>query len=357
MDRFVGYRGEGRPLRVLFVGFGNVGRTLGEILQDPGSYPGAADLDLSVVGLVTRTRGSLANPSGVDLPRILTELKNLGRFAPDHPDRTDLDGLAAARTLDYDALVEISPLNVAERGEPAISHVRAALSRGRHVVTANKGPVAWAHRELSALAEQMGAAFLKETTVMDGVPVFNLAERCMAGCRVLEIEGILNSTSNWVLAGLEEGLSLEAAVRVAQEAGIAEADPSHDLEGWDGAVKVAALANGLMGGELTPDQVERVGMSHLTPQSVAAARTRGRRYKMLCRAWRDGDGVLRGRSALEEIPLDHPYASVAGAGAAVTLRTDLLHTLRVVEEGGTSLVPTAYGVLSDLLALRDRMNR
>ena len=352
----VGYRGEGHPLRVLFVGFGNVGRTAGEILRDPKNYPGVADLDLATVGLITRTRGCLANPSGVDLPRALEELKTRGRFAPDHPDRTDLDGLTAARTLDYHVLVEISPLNVAARGEPAISHVRAALSRGRHAVTANKGPVSWAHGELCALAEEKGAAFLKETTVMDGVPVFNLAERCMQGCRVLEIEGILNSTSNWVLAGLEEGLSLEAAVRVAQEAGIAEADPSHDLEGWDGAVKVSALANGLMGGELTPDQVERVGMSHLTPETVASARTRGRRFKMLCRAWRDEEGVLKGRSALEELPLDHFYASVSGAGAALTLRTDLLHTIRVVEEGGTSLVPTAYGVLSDLLALRDRMN-
>jgi len=352
-----GFVGEGNPLRALFLGFGNVGRQIGEILTDRPAWPGLADLDLSLVGIVTRSRGCLADPRGVDLPRALAELRAGGRFAPENPQAAGLDGLTAARNLDYDVLVEISTLNVEGRGHPAIDHVRAALERGRHAITANKGPVAWAHRELSDLAREKGVRFLKETTVMDAVPIFNLKEFCLRGCRIREVEGILNSTSNWVLQGLEEGMSLEAAVRRAQEAGIAEADPSLDLEGWDCAVKVAALANGLLAADdpacpdLTPESIDRGGVADFTPERVAEAKRRGFRYKMIGRACRDDSGALRGRVAVEEVPLDHPYALVGGTSAVLTLRTDLLQEFRLVEEG-TTLVPTAYGVLSDLLTLR-----
>ena len=125
--------------------------------------------------------------------------------------------------------------------------MREALRRGRHVVTANKGPLAWAFADLARLAAEQGLQFLYETTVMDGVPVFNLARHGLRGATVTRVEGILNSTTNAILCALERGGTFADAVARAQQEGYAEADPSDDLEGWDGAVKLSALAAVLMG--------------------------------------------------------------------------------------------------------------
>jgi homoserine dehydrogenase len=333
-------------VRALFLGFGHVGRRLAEILTRRERYPGLAALDLSVVAITTGRHGALANPSGIDLASALRA------FDPehlDHPDRTALASLDAVRGLDYDVLVEMTPLAIRARGEPAITHVREALLRGRHVVTCNKGPVAWAYEPLARLARERGCAFLFESTVMDGAPVFNLARHGLRGDTIERLAGILNSTTNVVLCALEEGLTLDEALARARALGVAEADPSDDLEGWDAAVKVAALGNVLLGGPLLPEEVERESLASVPPERVREAAARGRRIKMDCEAWREG-GRLRGRVAARELPLDDPFALVAGTGSILRLTTALLGKLSLVEEN-PDLTTTAYGVLSDLLSL------
>src|SRR4051812_49459849 len=222
-------------MNLLLLGFGNVGRRLAEILVDRASYPGLAELDVSIIGITTGSRGGAADPDGLDLRRVLAER---GRFF------STLSSEAALRDLDYDVAVEMTPLDIQGRGAAAISHVRAAMERGRHVITCNKGPIAWAWRPLRDLARERGVSFLYETTVMDGAPVFNLVQRCLQGNTLLRIEGILNSTTNYVLGEMEKGASLAKAVKGAQRLGIAEADPANDLEGWDAAGKGSALAHG-----------------------------------------------------------------------------------------------------------------
>ena len=331
-----------RPLRLLLVGFGNVGRALAEILRDRGRYPGLSGLEVEIVGVATGSHGALLEPAGID-PRRALAAYAAGSLGP------PVDTVAAVRELDYDVLVELSPLSVRERGEPAITHVRAALARGRHAVSANKGPVAWAYRELAALAAANGCAFLHEAAVMDGAPVFNLARHCLAGNVVTRLDGVLNSTTNVVLGLVERGATLAEGVAEAQRLGVAETDPSLDLDGWDAAVKLAALANAVMGVELRPEAVARQSLREVDETWVRGAPARDCRVKLVAEAERTDAGVAAAVTA-RELPASHPFARTEGAGSVLRIATDLMGTIVLAEEA-PDLRTTAYGVIADLLEI------
>jgi homoserine dehydrogenase len=188
---------------------------------------------------------------------------------------------------------------------------------------------------------------------MDGVPVFNLARHGLRGATVTRVEGILNSTTNAILCALERGGTFADALARAQQEGYAEADPSDDLEGWDGSVKLSALANVLMGVALPPEAIARDGIVGLDPARVTSARARGARLKLVCEAWREGQGV-RGRVALREIPLADPFALVDDTSSILRLMTDLAGTVEITEQR-PDIGVTAYGVISDLLAVSSAM--
>jgi len=340
-------------VRALLLGFGNVGRAAADILVRRDQYPGLAGLDVAVVGIVTARHGALLNRRGVDLERALAEWRGQGRFSPRHPDHVEISALEATRTVDYDVVVEMTPLTRQARGEPAITHLREALRRGRHAITANKGPLAWAFSDLSRLAARRRVQLLYEATVMDGVPVFNLARHGLRGATVTRVEGILNSTTNAILCALERGGTFTDALARAQQEGYAEADPSDDLEGWDGAVKLSALANVLMGVALPPEAIAREGIVGLDPSRVTSARARGARLKLVCEAWREGAGV-QGRVALREIPPADPFALVDDTSSMLRLVTDLAGTVEITEQR-PDIGVTAYGVISDLLAVSSAM--
>jgi homoserine dehydrogenase len=334
-----------KPLRALFVGFGNVAQRMAAMLTaERKGFPGLKDLELQTVGIFTRQRGALVDPAGIDLARALEQFRNDGAFP-----ETPMTVLHAAKTLDYDVLVELSTLNIAEKGEPAISHVRTALERGRHAVTANKGPAAFAYRELAGLAQKNGVRFLFESAVMDGAPVFSLQKHALRGCRVTGISGILNTTTNFVISRLELGETMASAVKTAQELGFAEADPSLDLDGWDAAAKITILANVFLDADIDPLQVERRGIGGLTVAAIQKAAAAGQRWKLICRAEFVG-GKVRARVAPEEIKADHLFASVSGKGAALRLETDMMGPFWIIQEN-PGLNDTAAGVLFDLLTV------
>jgi homoserine dehydrogenase len=335
----------GRSLRALLVGFGHVGRRLAELLLDRGSYPRLGGLDVVVVGVVTGRHGAIANRDGVDLAEALLAVK-AGHDFSRHPERVHLDTAAAVAELEYDVLVDTSPLSITGRGEPATSWIRAALERGRHAITCNKGPIAWSYRELAELAAARGCRLLFEATVMDGAPVFSLARHGLRGNTVRRVAGILNSTSNLVLERLQEGVALEAAVAEAQRLGIAEADPEMDLDGWDAAVKLACLANVVMQGHLEPELVSRKSVRAISHERLAAAQQAGRHLKMLAEAFWDGGRVV-GRVLPWEFAPQEPFAHVRGTGSMLRLETDILGTLLLAEEA-PDLASTAYGVIADL---------
>jgi homoserine dehydrogenase len=342
-------------LRLALVGFGNVGRRFAEQLRGPYARALREEgVAVRVTGIATARHGIAIDPAGLRLDRALRLVAEQPspRAAELAPSLAPLHRRTAVRDVrDFiarvpaDVLVEITPLDP-RTGEPATSHVRQALARGLHVITANKGPVAFALRPLQALARRRGRLLLHEGAVMDGTPVFNLAARCLRGARVLGFRGTLNSTTNLVLSRMEEGLGREAAVREAQALGIAEADPRNDLDGWDAAVKGCALANALMGVSVRPAQVRRRGIAGIAARDVRRALARGFRTRLVVRGVRRG-GRVRVRVGLERLPLGDPLSG-SGPDAALVLETDLMGEIGVFERGAT-VDQTAYALLSDLL--------
>jgi homoserine dehydrogenase len=251
-------------------------------------------------------------------------------------------------------VVETTTLDV-ERGEPAISHVRAALAGGAHVVTANKGPAAFAYRRLARAAARAGRRFLFEGAVMDGIPIFNLAREALPAVQIVGFRGVVNSTTNYMLTAMEQGEAFDAALAEMQVRGIAEADASLDIDGWDAAAKAAALANGLLGGTITPHDVAREGISASTGETARQARAAGRRVKLVARGqWTDGR--VTARVGPESLPGDDLLAGLERQQNALVLETDLLDEIAIVQRGG-SLTHTAYALLSDLITIATATRR
>jgi homoserine dehydrogenase len=250
--------------------------------------------------------------------------------------------LAAART---DVLFEATSLNV-ESGEPAVEHIRAALEHGAHAITANKGPIVHAYRELRDLAAACGKKFLFESTVMDGVPIFSLFD-AMPTIRPRAFYGIFNSTTNVMLSEMENGLSFDDALKKAQAIGIAETDASHDIDGWDAAVKTAALITVLMDVPVRLEEIAREGIRELNGNTVRGAKRDGWPYKLVCRARRRAGGV-EASVRPEKILSTQPMARIAGTSSYVYFETDIFPGLAITEEN-PGLYATTYGMLADLV--------
>lgn len=297
--------------------------------------------------------GWLADPNGLDLnsspdlKAMDSEQRDSSRAGGGPSENTDLAAevtawLAAAHA---DVLFEATSLNV-ETGQPAVDHIRAALRYGVHAITANKGPIVHAYRELRDLATTKGKGFLFESTVMDGVPIFSLFPQLPA-IHLQGFYGILNSTTNVILSQMEEGLTFEEALKKAQELGIAETDATHDIDGWDAAVKTAALITVLMDVPIRLDQISREGIRDLTPQAVRNAKRDGWPFKLVCRAKRQGNGVEASVKP-EKVHGTQPMAKITGTSSYINFETDIFPGLAITEEN-PGLDATAYGMLADFV--------
>ena len=330
-------------MKILLLGFGHVGKAFASLLAS------SRYIDAHVVGIITRRHGSVINARGISLEDAIAAFTIHQQFNPASHGWSSLGAQAAVNSLDYDVLVELTTLSIEHDGEPAASHIRGALRRKKHVICANKGPIAFAYRQLRDLAASSGSLLLFESTVMDGAPVFSLARSSLLGCKVKAISGILNSTSNFVLSQMEQGHALEEALLQAQREGFAEADPGHDLEGWDAAAKICVLWNVLAGGDLTPRDVERHGITHAHADNIQDAHSRSGRLKPVARAWRESErdhAVV----SLEEVSLEDPFATVSGTGSVLRIETDCMTPILIMQEGPT-IKDTAYGLLNDLLTI------
>ena len=336
-------------LSLAFVGLGNVARSLMRLMQRKnGELCSRHNLTWRVTGISTARHGLAADPSGLDVNAALAAVESGGRLdslnrLPDVRDNFNLIRAGIANTL-----VELSTQNP-HTGQPALDHCRAALDAGMHVVTANKGPIAHAYRELRERAAARRRGFFFESTVMDGAPIFAAAREGLQGADLLGFRAILNSTTNFILTQMESGISFEDAVKQAQAMGVAEADPSNDVDGWDAATKTVVLVNVLMDGDLRPTQVDRTGIRGVTPQVLREAMSQDQRIKLICRAWREGDRILT-RVAPEAVDTSDPFAFISGTDSILQLNTDPLPNLTIVEAGG-GIETTAFGVMADLLSV------
>lgn len=333
------------------VGFGNVGVRFAELLLEKESLL-AADYGCRVrlTGICTRSKGTLVNSGGISLPGVIEMNEKLGRFDAQSPDFSDCGALEMITRSGADLMIELSTLSI-DDGQPAASHIEKALGLGMDVITANKGPEAWHFRRLDELARKAGRQFLFETIVMDGTPVFNLVGNSLHGNRILGIRGVLNGTTNFVLDSMEKGISFDEAVREAQRIKLAEADPSLDVDGWDGAAKICALANVLMDAELNPRMAKVKSMSGVSLCDIEKAREMNSRIKYLCLAERDeASGRVELTVEPRLVPLSDPLAGVNGTSAAITFFTDLAGEITVIQTD-PGILQTAYGIYSDLITL------
>ncbi|MGN0659973.1 MAG: homoserine dehydrogenase [Emergencia sp.] len=337
-------------LRLALLGFGNAGRAFAQMLTE--KLPEIRETygrGVRVTAIVTRSKGTIVDPEGIDLLKACSDAEHLGHFAENTPGLCNMDGFQVIEKGEFDVLCELTPLNIAT-GQPAIDHIRAAFARGRHVITANKGPIAWAFDELSETARKQGCLFFYETTVMDGTPVFNLTEHTLKFCRITEISGILNSTTNYILEELAAGREYDDIIASGRKLGFIEEDAAMDIEGYDAAAKVTALLNVLMHAHLTPDMVDRTGIENITADDIRSAAERGKVIKLLCRGSLKEDGSVEASVKPVEVEKGDMLASIDSTTSVVSVTTDLMGRLSVIEHA-PGIEQTAYGIFGDTIRI------
>ena len=313
------------------VGYGNVARRFASLIDERAArLLERYGLDCRIVGTSTRRSGAIFRGERCT-------------------DSVELIQRLAASDAELRVVVETTTLDVKD-GEPAIGHVRAAIAAGCHVVTANKGPVAFAYRSLTDAAARAGVHFLFESAVMDGIPVFNLVRETLPAVDIVGFEGVVNTTTNHIITAMESGESFEDALTRMQAEGIAEADASLDVDGWDAAAKTAALANVLLDAGITPHDVRRTGIGPAVGERARAALTRGHRLKLVASATRHESGRMAYTVEPRELPSTHLLAGLDGSANALILETDLLARVAICQMSG-SLTQTAYGLLADIVAI------
>ena len=340
------------PLRadIALVGFGNVAqRFAGLVAERRERLTRDYALECRIVGAATRRKGWLYDPKGLDSAQLTGTWRSR---SPTSSSASQIIEHLRESDADVRVVVETTTLDIAA-GRPAIDHVRTAIAAGCHVITANKGPVAFAYAELRDEATAAGVDFLFEGAVMDGVPVFNLVRETLPAATVSGFRGVVNSTTNHVLTALERGEDFDAAIARMQAEGIAEADPSLDLDGWDAAAKTAALANVLLDAGLTPHDVRRTGIQRSDGERARKARAEGRRLKLVASAARTGPGAVSAVVEPCELAGSDLLASLDGKANAIVFQTDVLGEIAMCQLEG-SLTHTAYALLSDLITLRMR---
>jgi len=345
-----------KTLNAVLIGFGAVGRSFVRLLQARQVHLEARyKLRVNLIGVATARRGALFCSDGLDLAALSAVASGALR---DYPSQArlirDLAPLVMLARPEVNTVIELTPTSYDNNAEPAMSHIRTALASGKHVITANKGPVALAYPELRAQAEQRNVFFGFEGTVMGGTPVLRLARQGLAGCQIRELRGILNGTTNFILTEMERGRTYEQALREAQARGYAEADPTNDVEGFDAAGKLIILAHVVFGRALRMAEIAREGITKLSMAEIEAARARGERWKLIAQATLADDGQLRASVRPICLPLSDPLANVGNSMNALTYHTDLIGAVTLIGAGAGGDA-TAYALLSDLIELAERL--
>jgi homoserine dehydrogenase len=333
--------------KLALLGFGNVGKAFARLLLTKNDeLLTRYDLRWQVVGIMTGHHGAAIAPDGIDLEDALEMIDTGGSLDLLSTEPIPQNGVEFVHACKANVLFENTPVSYHD-GQPAIDNIAAALSADMHAITANKGPVVHAYRELTKLAQAHNRKFLFESTVMDGAPVFSLWREALPAVELQSFRGILNSTTNLILTMMEQGKTFEEAVAYTQSIGIAETNPTGDIEGWDAAIKVSALVTVLMGETLRPDDVGRKGIESLRSADIKSASAEGKRWKLICQAERTDTGITKSVHPELLDPSD-PLYSVTGTSSAVTFHSDSLGPLTITEsDPGPDT--TAYGLLADFI--------
>jgi homoserine dehydrogenase len=348
-----------RTHRLILAGLGNVGRSFLGLLQSQGALLRKRyGVAFTVVGAAD-SGGAASDPAGLDVGALL-DAKRAGRsVATLSGGRSGASGLGLARALEADALLEATPVNLRD-GQPGLDIVRAALGRGISAVLANKGPLALAYAELAGMSDlrwnvqtversnvQRLPALRFSACVGGAMPTINIGWRDLAGARIERVEAVLNGTTQGILRMMESGVSYADALAEMQRRGLAETDPTLDVEGWDAANKVVILANAVLRRTTALADVAVEGITKLAAEDLRAAAARGERIVLLCLAERERD-TYRLSVRPTALPNDHPLARMSGDEMGIVYYTDISGRLSVTTRE-TDPMPTAAAMLRDLI--------
>jgi homoserine dehydrogenase len=339
-----------KEVKLCLAGFGAVAKRFCQLLKEKEeTLFSDFQVKVKISGVCSPSRGVMIDTNGLDIERLFQMENEFRRFDSAHPAYRNCDALGMIAASGADIFAELSTLSIMD-GEPAASYITAALTNGLHVISANKGPLAFQYRKLRDEAAKAKKMFRYETIVMDGTPVFNLVEKTLPGNQINGIKGILNSTTNFVLKQLEMGQSYDEAILEAQRNQMAEADPSMDVDGWDGAAKICALANILMDANMTPKDVDRTSIRQVSIDEIKSAQQAGFKIKYICEAQRDENGAVKLSVKPRQLPQNHTFCTVDGSSSVITLYTDLAGEISIIQTD-PGILQTAYGVYSDLLSM------
>ena len=334
-----------------FIGFGNVARALARLLiRKQDLLKSKHDVTYSFTGISTGRHGFAVNPQGLDIQKAL-ELVGNGKDISELSVFPVNDSFSVINNSAANVMFENSPVNT-QTGQPALDHIRAALNLGMHAITANKGPVVHGYRELTTLADSKGKKFRFESAVLGGAPVFSVMREAFPLAELESFRGILNATTNVILSRMESGETYEQALAYAQKIGLAETDPTNDVDGWDAAIKVAALVTVLWDTPMTPQQVNPTGIRGITSEMIAKAKAEGKRYKLVCSAEKM-DGRINVSVSPQLVDSSSSLYGMLNSSTGVTFRTDVIidYSIILSEKPGMTGGPveTAYGLFADFV--------
>ena len=338
-----------QKVRLVLLGLGNLGRRFCEIVAAKDALLRERyGLELVLVG-ASDSRGAAYDANGLDLARV-AGIKRAGASIATYPGAgcAGWDALALVTAADADVLLEALPVDLASGAEPGLSCMRAGMRKGMHVVAPDKGPLVVAFRELHELAAANGVQLRFDGTVAGGLPAINLGARDLRGAVVHRLEAVPNLVTGYIMDLQTEGMPWDEALARARDAGVLEADPSWDLDGWDAAAKLVILANAVLGYPAKLDDVARTGIQAVSAEELVAARARGDLYRLVARAERGADGGYALSVSPVPLPPEHPLGRLGLKQMGVVYATDIYGTITAIIDEPEP-IPSAATMLRDLL--------
>lgn len=341
-------------MRIGLIGYGGVGKAFVQLIVDKTLRLKEEGLDIQVIYIIN-SKGGIYNPKGIDCNRLVTLSsgeKNVIEYMNENKEITPEYML---ERKEVDLIVELTATNK-ETGEPALGYILKALENRIHVVTGNKGPIIHGYRKLEKVAREKGVHLGIGCTCGGALPSVNGGLIEMAGSTIHSIEGVLNGTTNYILKEMEDtGCTYNVALEKAKDFGIAEANPSFDVDGWDTAFKLLILTNAIMEENKKLSDIKIEGITKLTPEDIKNALKKEKRYKLIGRADRLGKKINMSVK-LEKVNKDHPFYNVDGKNKAVRYTSDTLGELTLVG-GASGTTAAAASILRDIIYINRVTNK
>lgn len=335
-------------MNVGLIGFGGVGKAFIRLLVDKERYLRDKYTLIINIKYIIKSDGGIYNPEGINLRDLITFLEN-GKNIQDYEYWKNINIDSIVKNNDIDTLVELTSTNIVD-GEPGLTHIRKALENNINVVTGNKGPILLKYKELNEIAKRNGLALKIGCTTGGALPSINGGLYDVAGSEINSIEGILNGTTNYILSEMMDNeLSYEEALVNAQELGIAEADPTLDVEGFDSASKITILANVLMNADIKLEDLYIEGITKVNKEKLKELKQQSKKLKLIAKVERENKEI---KVYVKPIAIDnnHPLYSVDYKNKGIYFNTDTLGDIALIG-GASGTINAAASILRDIVLI------